>query len=264
MKSLLLNITYNQDMDEPHTPDVDPQPYPRHAPRWLKIILIAGLVWGQMVLLVGTVTEPTRENLTVFFSIEASGLYTVLLYYTRQRWMPWFSGKQPRGAILAGILNAAIIETVFLIFEKIFQAEGIAAHPNLLIDLALTMPWYIGMVIIFARVQESHQYSDAAVLLMGGVYELGADGVVGGQVIPILSGMVINLLGSWLFLLIVGIWQFIPVYSSMVLPAAWLLHDQRTSSINRAIRWARPLWWLIPFSIYLIAVLAFVVNTTTS
>lgn len=230
---------------------------PRRAPRWLKIFLILGLVWGQLVLLGGTIAEPTRENLSILFSIETSGLYTVLLYFNKDRWMPWFSGSKLRGAILVGILNAAIIEFIFWLFEKLFGAEGIAAHPNLLADLALTMPWYIGMVIIFARLQESHQYPDTAVLLMGGVYELGADGIIGGQVIPILSGTVVDLAGSWVFLLSVGIWQFIPVYSSMLLPSAWLLHDIRTSSIRRATRWLRPLWWLGPFTIYLVLVLAF-------
>jgi len=229
---------------------------PRRAPRWLKIFLVIGLVWGQIVLVGSTISEPTRENLSILFSIEASGVYTLLLYTQKERWMPWFSGNKLRGAILVGIFNAAVIEFIFWMFEKLFGAQGVAAHPNLLSDLALTMPWYIGMVVIFARIQESQQYPDAAVLLMGGIYELGADGIVGGQVIPILSGTVINLAGSWIFLLAVGIWQFIPVYSSMLLPSAWLLHDIRTSSIRRTTRWLQPLWWLIPYTIYLIFVLA--------
>lgn len=231
--------------------------HPRLAPRWLKTLLIIGLVWGQIVLIGSTIAEPTRENLTVLFSIEASGLYTVLLYFTRERWMPYFSRNKLRGAILVGIINAAVIETVFLVFEKIFGAEGIAAHPNLLVDWALTMPWYIGMVIIFSRIQEGYQYSDVAILLIGGVYELGADGIVGGQVIPILSGTVVNLAGSWIFLVLIAVWQFIPVYSSMLLPSAWLLDDMRTTNIRRGTRWLRPLWWLIPFTIYLIAVMIY-------
>jgi hypothetical protein len=169
--------------------------------------------------------------------------------------MPRFTARPFRGAVLVGIFNAAVIETLFLVIEKLFGAQGIAAHPNLLIDLALTMPWYIGMVFFFARLQERYQYSDVAVLLIGGVYELGADGIVGGQVMPILFGTVVNLAQNWVFLLVISIWQFILVYSSMLLPVAWLLNDTPIPSTGRWIRWSRPLLWLIPYSIYLISVL---------
>ncbi len=227
----------------------------RKSPRWLKTILITGLVWGQIILIAAAVMEPTPENLTLLFSIVSSGLYTLLLYRTRDLWMPRFTAKPLRNAILIGILNAALIETLFLIFEKIFGAAGVAAHPNLLVDLVLTMPWYAGMVFFFCRIQERYQYSNAAVLLIGAVYELGADGIVGGQVIPILTGTVVNLAQNWVLLLTIAIWQFIPVYSSMVLPSAWLLDDAPQTNIRKATRWMRPLWWLVPFTIYLLAVM---------
>jgi hypothetical protein len=179
----------------------------------------------------------------------------MLLYRTRDRWLPRLADKPLRNAILLGIFNAALIETIFLVIEKVFGASGVAVHPNLLIDLALTMPWYAGMVFFFSRIQERYQYSDAAVLLIGAVYELGADGIVGGQVLPILFGTVVNLWQNWVFLLLVAFWQFIPVYSSMLLPGVWLLDDVRQTSVNRATRWLRPLWWLIPFTIYLITVM---------
>ena len=79
-----------------------------------------------------------------------------------------------------------MIETLFLVVEKIFGAVGIAAHPNLLLDLIMTMPWYIGMTWIFVRVQKDERFSPAAVLLLGAIYELGADGIVGGQILPII------------------------------------------------------------------------------
>lgn len=227
-------------------------PLKRRNPRWLRIMVIAGSIWGLIVLIIATFTEPTPENLTLFFSIIGSGLYTYLLYRIRDKWMPRLSEKPLRNAILIGILNAAVIETFFLVVEKIFGAAGVAAHPNLLIDLALTMPWYIGMVYFFCRIQERYQYSDAAVLLIGAVYELGADGVIGGQVMPILSGTVVNLGQHWLFLLIFSFWQFIPVYSSMLLPSVWLMDDIPQTNIRKATRWMRPLWWLLPFTIYLL------------
>jgi len=230
-------------------------PLTRRNPRWLKIFVIVGAIWGMIVLIIATFTEPTPENLTLFFSITGSGMYTYLLYRTRDRWMPHLADKPLRNAILLGIFNAAVIEALFLVIEKLFGASGVAAHPNLLIDLVITMPWYILMVYSFCRIQERYQYSDAAILLIGAVYELGADGIIGGQVMPILSGTVVNLWQNWAFLLIFSIWQFIPVYSSMLLPSAWLLDDIPQTNIRKATRWMRPLWWLVPFTIYLVFLL---------
>ena len=96
--------------------------------------------------------------------------------------MKGLASNPARNAILLRINNAAIIETLFLIVEKAFGATGVAAHPNLLIDLLITMPWYIGMVWIFVKVQEEERFPLAAVLLLGAVYEMGADGIVGGVV----------------------------------------------------------------------------------
>ncbi|MFN2144525.1 MAG: hypothetical protein ACK2T7_04195, partial [Anaerolineales bacterium] len=217
--------------------NTNPLSMKRRNPRWLKILVIVGAIWGVIVLIIAAFSDPTPENLALFFSITGSGLYTYILYRTRERWMPRLAGDRLRNAILLGIFNAAFIEILFLIIEKLFGASGVAAHPNLLIDLLITMPWYILMVFSFCRIQERYQYSDAAVLLIGAVYELGADGIVGGQAMPLLSGNVINLWQSWAFLLIFSLWQFIPVYSSMLLPSAWLLDDTPQTNINKATRW---------------------------
>ncbi|MCB2178620.1 hypothetical protein KQH61_04310 [bacterium] len=238
----------------PNTQTPNPK-YHRTSPAFLRWLLIIGVAWGQVALGFSLISDHSPETLTLFFSIELSGLYTYLLYRNRHRWMPRFAAKPFRGAVLVGIFNAVVIETLFLVIEKIFGAQGVAAHPNLLIDLALTMPWYIGMVYFFARIQERYQYSDAAVLLIGGVFELGADGIVGGQVMPILFGTVVNLVQNWIFLLLISLWQFILVYSSMLLPVAWLLNDKPEASYRKWIRWSRPLLWLIPFTVYLIAVM---------
>ena len=235
--------------------NTEPTTYRRRSPKWLKNIVTAGVVWGLLWLFAAALIEPTPENFTLLLSITTSGLYTYALYRNRELWMPRLAGRPLRNAILLGIFNAALIETIFLVFEKLFGAEGVAAHPNLLIDLILTMPWYIVMVISFNRIQERYQYSDAAVLLIGAVFELGADGVVGGQIFPILTGTVVPLAQNWALLLTIALWQFIPVYSSMLLPGAWLLDDTPQTNIRKATYWMRPLWWLIPFTIYLIFVM---------
>jgi hypothetical protein len=222
-----------------------------------KIVLI-GTIWGILVLILSTNLEPTPENFTLAASISLSGFYTCFLYLTRRIWLPLTLKKPVRNAFIVGSLNAAVIETLFLIIEKIFGAEGVAAHPNLLVDLLMTMPWYIGMVWIFVQIQKKERFSPAAVLLFGAIYELGADGLVGGQIIPLVMGEPINLVTSWILMLLLAFWQFIPVYSSMVLPPAWILEKSSPDHQEGKSRWARgllPLLWLIPFTLYLLVLI---------
>ena len=222
-----------------------------------KVVLI-GTIWGILVLLLSVLLEPTPENFTLAVSIILSGVYTGFLYLTKRYWLPTTSKKPILSAILLGSFNAAVIEILFLVIEKVFGASGIAAHPNLLLDLVITMPWYIGMVWIFTRVQKKQGFSTAGVLLLGAIYELGADGIVGGQIMPMIMGEQTNLITSLFFMLILAFWQFIPVYSSMVLPPTWILESAQQEAIQAKPRWRQgllPLLWLIPFSLYLIVLL---------
>jgi len=222
--------------------------------RLSKFVFGASL-WGMAVLIFAVLLEPTPENFTLAVSIILSGVYTLLLYLTRFLWLKGFSKSPFLNAVLLGSFNAAFIETLFFIVEKAFGASGVAAHPNLLIDLLLTMPWYIGMVWIFARVQKTEQFSPAAVLLLGAVYELGADGIVGGLIIPAFVGEPVGLLQFLAFSVLAAFWQFIPVYSSLVLPPAWILEkDQREIFAEKPhlLRGFLPLIWLFPFTIYLV------------
>ncbi len=163
-----------------------------------------------------------------------------------------------RNAVLLGSFNAAVVEMLFWVMQTIIGVEGVAAHTNPLLDLVLTMPWYIGMVYIFVRVQRQRRYSPAIVLLLGAIYETGADGVIGGQIIPMLIGQKVALLESWIFLALIAFWQFIPVYSSMVLPPAWILEADGVAELQaRSGRWAglKPLLWLVPYTVYLVGML---------
>jgi len=230
-----------------------PSPWPRRLVRF-------GVGWAMFLIPFTVISEPTRENWTLSISIAFSGLYTWLLYQTRSRWLPRFSRTHPlRYAMAFGIFNAALIETVFLLIEKFMEAEGVAAHPNLLLDLILTMPWYIGMVIIFVRMHHRRRFSAPTILLLGGLYEVGADGIVGGGIMGLLGGdLTLFSPVFWLFLVLFAYWEFILVYSSMVLPPAWIVNTlpriepPPTSARRDALR---PLKWLVPFTIYLVIVL---------
>ena len=218
-------------------------------------IVFFGTLWGFAVLVLSVVMEPTPENFTLIVAIFLSGVYTWLLYLSKEIWLPGLSKSPIINAVILGSLNAAVIETLFLFVEKAFGAEGVSAHPNLFFDLLMTMPWYIGMVWIFVKVQKREQFSPAAVLLFGALYELGADGFIGGLIAPTFMGESANLINTLVLLLTVAFWQFIPVYSSLVLPPTWILEAAQPGLTTDKPRWQRgflPLLWLIPFTIYLI------------
>lgn len=180
---------------------------------WLSLVALIVLVW---------LAGPKANDRTVALSTIVCGLFTVGLWCSRvplarviARW-----GASPRAKfVLIGSLGAAWVETVFWALEKVLHAKGVAASPNLAIDLLVTMPWYVLMVALLYRVEVTHRYSLYEVLLLGGVYELGADGIVGpfvGGAFSIVSMPIVVLL----------IPMFVVVYSFMVLPPSVLLREE--------------------------------------
>jgi hypothetical protein len=193
----------------------------------------------------------TPENLTLLFSILSSGGYTVVLYATRRSWLPVLAHHPLRNALLLGVLNAAVVETIFLTFEHLFGAQGIAAHPNLILDLLVTMPWYALMLHTYIHVYHRQRFSSATVLLLGAVYEFGADGIVGQIIgIPFGDSQFFDP-GYWILLVLIAFWQFIPVYSSLVLPPTWVIESTPPPPKPLPPAWRdalRPLFWLLPYT----------------
>ena len=207
-------------------------------------------------LLFVTIKDPTPKALAVITALAASGLYTLILYATRRLWVPRLTRRPVRNAILLGVFNAAVVETFFLVMEKVTGATGVAAHPNLIADLAITMPWYVPMIWTFVRVQNRHHFATANVLLLAGLYESGADGLLAGWLLPVVTGKMAPLnLGFFLLLPGVMFWGFILCYSSFLLPPAWVLEAAREPGespappVPHAWRDAmKPLFWLIPYA----------------
>jgi hypothetical protein len=227
----------------------------RTTPRWLFWLLVAGLVWAHLGLGFSLASDPSPKNLTLAISIESSGAYTLLLFFTRRTWLPLLARWPVAGATALGIFNAALVEALFLAVQTALGAQGVAANPNLFLDWMLTMPWYAGMVWIFVRVQRVQRYAAAAVLLWGALYEAGSDGIVGGVMGPLLVGSPVNLLQHAVFLFGLAVWQFIPVYSSLVLPPAWVLAAAESApeapAPARFLPGLKPLIWLLPYALYL-------------
>ncbi len=186
---------------------------------WPRRIALVGLIWAVFLAVLTVVNvDASPEDQTTGISILLSGVYTLLLYQTRSRWLPRLASHPLRNAMILGSVNAALIEILFWGVEKIVGAHGVAASPHLIVDLLMTMPWYVGMVIIFVRVQHVRRFSPWIVLLLGGLYEIGSDGLIGGG----FSGGLFSPV-YWLVLPTLYWWLFIPVYSAMVLPPAWLI-----------------------------------------
>ena len=223
----------------------------------LRIILILGIIWGLIILIFSAIREPSPENWTLLFSILASGLYTVLLFMTRKFWMKIGNFYPQRKAFLLAVFNAAVIETLFWGIERFFGATGVAASQNLLLDLLLTMPWYMAISWSFIRGFERTRFRWEVVLLLGALYEVGGDGIVGGLVVPAIFGNPPNFLEFFTLVPLLAFWQFIPVYSSIVLPPTWYIRPFPSASKPSCPWWdgLSPLLWIFPFIAYLVLVM---------
>lgn len=79
------------------------------------------------------------------------------------------------------------------------------------------------MLIAFVRAQNRRRFSASTVLLLGPVYELGADGMEAQIIVVPFGDSQLLDPTSWFVRLARTFWRYILVYSSMVLPPAWLV-----------------------------------------
>jgi hypothetical protein len=167
--------------------------------------------------------------------------------------------KNPRKTFIwVGSLMAVWVETWFWALEKLLHAKGVAANPNLLIDLLVTMPWYIGMVAVLYSSQKQCRFAWWKLALLGGLYELAADGIVGGMILSDKLGGLQNL-----WILPLAFPMFVGVYSCMMLPASWLVFGEGgTPEVNEPrerIKLAlKPLLVLVVYAVVMFAFLMLV------
>lgn len=226
------------------------------AKRWWAWIVALGTSWGLLLMVISIIVDPTPENWTLAFSVWTAGIYTLTLYLTKKLWLPRLQQHPLRNAVILGAFNAAVIETEFLVFEKIFGAQGVAAHPNLFMDLLITMPWYIMMCFTFVKVQNIRRFSVPTVLFLGGIYEIGGDGIVSPLLDVFMGDLQLFTIEYWMQIFVMMLWVFVPVYSSMVLPPAWLIETTPASDDQPSTpAWRdalKPMLWLIPFAVYVV------------
>jgi hypothetical protein len=84
-----------------------------------------------------------------------------------------------RKLFVLGGLGAVFVETEYEVWQHVFGATGVAASPNLMIDLLVTMPWYLLMLAFLGFALKHSRPTLFQLLIFGGIYELMSDGLLG-------------------------------------------------------------------------------------
>jgi len=216
-------------------------------------------IWSSMImiLLVSWIWAGPASDRTVACATLICGASTVLFWNSKKTiariWNPSWSPR--KSFVLIGGLCAVWVETVFWVLEKLLGAQGVAASPHLGMDLLITLPWYLLMSHLFFSTQIKYRYSYTEILLLGGLYELGADGIFG----QMLSGITVEGLLQIVFIFPL----FVMVYSTIVLPPSYILRPQITSlhashldKGHRILGGLRPLGGLIPYVTLALVIIA--------
>jgi hypothetical protein len=196
------------------------------ATRARKVLAVWMFAW--ILLWLYNLVRGNAHDQVVGYSMFICAGTTVLVWAYRDvlaaRARKWAASPRTK-FIVIGSLGAAFAEYVFWQIEKIYGITGVAANPNLAIDLLVTMPWYIMMVALLWKVQTRYRYSFAELFVLGGVYELGADGLVGSIMNGTFSAITVPSL-------IVLIPFFSLVYAVMVIPASAIMKDEVDAARN--------------------------------
>jgi hypothetical protein len=208
--------------------------------RWWRIPIIIALVLLGLFQVLALFQEPKAQAVSLgYFACAVAATVAWLARGKLQRWGRPTAPGAGRRFVLLGSMGAVWAETAFWAAEKLTGAVGVAASPNLILDLLVTMPWYVAMVAVLWAVHRRFRYHWTTVALLGGLYEIGGDGIVGHS----LGGSPFTL-GYLAILVFLYFWVFVIVYAPIVLPPVWALplDDQPYSGP----RWRKVLGTLVP------------------
>jgi len=180
-------------------------------------------------------------------AIFISGASTILFWIAKkpiQKFLLKTKLSLKQKFVLLGSLGAIWVEFEFWFLGIIIFKVPIAAHENFLIDLLVTMPWYILMMFLLWGVQKKNSYSYYAIFVLGGIYDFCNDGLFG----TILQVGTVPI--GTLILLVIVIPLFAINYSFMVLPASYILksdesYSPRKGKLPKIFVWILPILGLI-------------------
>lgn len=218
-------------------------------------------VWAMCIALIlfANIIGESAEDRTVACSAFVCAGTTFLFWSYRKRvsrllGVSWSPRKK---FVAVGSVGAAWVEVVFWVLEKGFGASGVAANSNLLLDLVITMPWYVIMLWLLYTVETRYSYSYTEILFLGGIYELGADGILGQA----MKGLTV----SGIVLTVMMMPLFVTVYSVMVLPPSFIVRKEidevrrrRPPGTHKYWGGLVPLIGLLPFAFFIVLVLLIV------
>lgn len=238
----------------PFIPDETPF-VQKKSSKWLRVLVIIGLVYGVGISIFGTAANPSGENLTMLIAIIFSGFYSLLLFLSRKLWLPAIITDEnvSRNATVFAIANAFFIRFMVKFCAQLIQSsidsESIISSSNLFV----TIPWLVGIILFFIPVQKKYRFSWPMIILLCGFYEFIVEIWLDGLLIPLLSGQSTSILYTLSDLLIFGFWQFAILYSPIFLVIGWIfeelpiLEEEKGKPTQYALK---PLICILPFSVY--------------
>lgn len=208
----------------------------------MKLIKTFFYLWGLVALGLWLFSN---DLVTTFSAVGViiSGLSTLLFWKFRKPLLSIYNliPISPKiKFILIGSLCAMWLEFEFWVIEMLTGAVGVAADQNLFLDLLGTMPWYIVMVWLLYKVELKYSYSFFGILMLGGIYDFFADGILGA----ILGSGGVPMATLLLMIIIFPI--FIISYSFIVLPPTYFLQNDKNIQLNQKTGWKKYLWAPLP------------------
>ncbi len=186
---------------------------PKFLLSWFALDIILLIIW---------ISGPESDNKVVATAALTVGLISFLFYEEGRLFVAWLARRARLNFIKfmgLGLSGAVLVEAIFWFWEKALGGEGVVANPNFWANLAITLPVYFLMLITFWFIERWKNYSLGQVFIIGGIYELLVDGILGGFTKgSILLGLVYGLIGLPIFMVI---------YSLILLPPALFLKKTR-------------------------------------
>jgi len=218
------------------------------------IFAIILMILAFIVQLIGLFTDPASKTVAVCYFICIIIVITFLFKMKNEKKQKE-SQKISLRFILFGSIAAALVEILFWAVELLVGSEGVAAHPNILVDLALLMPWYTSMITLFWFANKKCGFSFRTTFLLGGLYEFVADGIVG----HILGGNAITIEYIITLPLFFGVFVFV-YFPMLAMPLKFynIVHESNIiiPPFKKLLYALLPMVTLLPYSFFYLLILA--------
>lgn len=173
--------------------------------------LLTLLILFFAILEFGNLTYGVSKDKAIAVGYFSAALYTFVFgFLLRRRLQPYIVqiSNQKLAFTLIGTVGAIFVETVVWVAQVYFKATGAAIHPNLLVDLLMTVPFYTLLCYFVAKWVIQLNFSWPMIAVTGGIYETGADGIVGNLI-------QLNFLGALISPVLIPV--FMITYSPIIL-----------------------------------------------